>query len=379
MSDFNHLKDFLEPVSMSKLSEDEGYREGQLGKTIRLYDEELPDIEDAHVIIVGCPEERGEYILPSNLSAPDAIRQHFYSLYNWHKEIRIVDIGNIKKGNSMADSHAALKLVLRELYTAGKTVIILGGSHDNTLAQYQAYAAEKRMIEAVCVDAKIDIDMESPRPSDHFLMEMLTGEPNYLKHYNHIAFQSYYVHPHMLETMDKLRFDCFRVGHVRDNIEEMEPVFRSADMMSFDISAIAHAYAPANHETPNGLSGEDACMLTRFAGMSPSMSSIGIYGYSVAKDSHQLTAKQIGQMLWYFVDGMFRGMKEADLKEKNHFNEFHIAFGEIETTFLQSKKTGRWWMQLPDQQFIACSYEDYLRASRNEMPERWIRAQERSL
>jgi hypothetical protein len=35
-------------------------------------------------------------------------------------------------------------------------------------------------------------------------------------------------------------------------------------------------------------------------------------------------------------------------------------------------------MQLPNRQFIACSYQDYLQASSNEIPERWLRAQERS-
>jgi formiminoglutamase len=55
-----------------------------------------------------------------------------------------------------------------------------------------------------------------------------------------------------------------------------------------------------------------------------------------------------------------------------------MAFAEVDTTFIQSKKTGRWWMQLPDKRFIACSYKDYLLASSNEIPERWLRAQERS-
>ncbi|MET0299448.1 MAG: arginase, partial [Flavitalea sp.] len=63
----------------------------------------------------------------------------------------------------------------------------------------------------------------------------------YVRHYNHIAFQSYYVHPHMLQTMDKLRFDCFRVGHVKESLEEMEPVIRDARLFSFDISAIANS------------------------------------------------------------------------------------------------------------------------------------------
>ena len=60
------------------------------------------------------------------------------------------------------------------------------------------------------------------------------------------------------------------------------------------------------------------------------------------------------------------------------FNEFHTVFNQMDTIFLQSKKTGRWWMQLPDKKMIACSYKDYLNASNNEIPERWLRAQERS-
>ena len=67
------------------------------------------------------------------------------------------------------------------------------------------------IIEATCIDSLINL-AHSLVKNENFLMEMLTGEPNFIRHYNHIAFQSYFVHPNMLETMDKLRFDCFRVG-----------------------------------------------------------------------------------------------------------------------------------------------------------------------
>ena len=74
---------------------------------------------------------------------------------------------------------------------------------------------------------------ESPVRSENFLMEMLTSEPNLVKHYNHIGFQSYFVHPRMLETMDKLRFDCYRVGTAKENMEEMEPVIRNTQFTEF--------------------------------------------------------------------------------------------------------------------------------------------------
>jgi formiminoglutamase len=373
---FESIVDFLDPVNLGMVSNDTGYKEGQIGKVIKVYEDEFPDLDNVDIVLVGCGEQRGAALLQPGTAA-DIIRNEFYNLYYWHQDIRLADIGNVKIGKANTDTYAALKVVLHEMMLEGKTVIVLGGSHDLTLSQYYAFADEKRQVDAVGVDAVIDINIDSPFRSDNFLMELLTADPNYMRHYNHIAFQSYFVHPRMLETMDKLRFDCFRVGTVKEHIDEMEPVIRNCQIFSFDISALAHAFAPANSITPNGLNGEEACTLMQYAGMSSNMQSVGIYSYRPEKDVEQLTAKQISQMLWYFMDGRSRGSREAVIDERESFNEFHTAFAEVETTFLQSKKTGRWWMQLPDKQFIACSYKDYLLASSNEIPERWLRFQER--
>lgn len=377
MSDHLNISEFLSPLNLHEISLDEGYKDGQLGKIIDVYQDQFPDLDEAQLVIVGCGEQRGSGMIGQESQAPGAIRRQLYQLFYWHTGIRIADIGNVKAGASYTDSYAALRMVVRELVNDNKLVVILGGSHDLTLGQYHAYADNRRAVEASCVDALIDLNIDSPFRHENFLMEMLTGEPNYIRHYNHIGFQSYFVHPRMLETMDKLRFDCFRVGHVKDSIEEMEPVIRNSSFLSFDISAFANAYAPASRISPNGLTGEEACQLMRFAGMSPMISSIGIYGYNPQHDRDELTARQISHMLWYILDGRSRGKREASLDEKDSFNEFHMAFAEVETIFIQSKKTGRWWMQLPDKQFIACSYKDYLLASSNEIPERWLRAQER--
>jgi arginase family enzyme len=343
-----------------------------------LFEEEFPDLENIDMVLVGINEYRGS---GKNISgkAADAVRKKFYNLHFWHKEISIADIGNIKIGSSVGDSYAALTIVLKELLELKKIVVIIGGSHDNTLAQYFAYKEMNKIIDATVVDATIDLRSESTLRSENFLMEMLTGEPNMVRHYNHIAFQSYFVHPRMLETMDKLRFDCFRLGKVKEDLSEMEPVIRSSHLFSFDIAAIKHSDAPATDCSPNGLTGEDACTLARYAGMSSSISTIGIYGFDPSKDENELTALQIAQMLWYFIDGKNRCRQESSLSDRQNFNEYHTAFAEVDTVFLQSKKTGRWWMQMPDKKMIACSYKDYLFASRNEIPERWLRAQERDV
>ncbi|MES2430006.1 MAG: formimidoylglutamase [Bacteroidota bacterium] len=371
------LHDFLLPIHVSGINEDNGYNDGQIAKHIAIYEDELPDLTDVDIVFIGVNEGRGNGEFNTGTEVPDAIRKQLYQLHYWHNEVKIADLGNVRSGATLADSYAAVKTVVAELLRMNKTVVILGGSHDITLAQYFAYQELKKTVEATCIDSTINLKGESPLRSENFLLEMLTGEPNWVKHYNHIGFQSYFVHPRMLETMDKLRFDCFRVGTAKEDMEEIEPVLRNTNLLSFDISAIKHSDAPANTFSPNGFTGEEACMLSRYAGMSNALNSFGIYGYNPQADVNELTAKQISQILWYFIDGKNRCKQEPDISDRVQFNEFNTVFAEVDTVFLQSRKSGRWWMQLPDKKFIACSYNDYVSASRNEMPERWLRAQER--
>jgi formiminoglutamase len=376
MSDFLII-DFLQPLSQAVIFGDEELNDMQMGTKIDTYFHEFPNAEEAEIILLGITEERGTGNGVSASEAPDLIRKNFYRLFNWHPQLKIADIGNVKPGAALTDTYAAAKTVMAELVAAGKTVIVLGGSHDVTLAQYGAYVQNNQIVEACCVDSFINLGTGSAVRSENFLMEMLTGEPNFIRHYNHLAFQSYFVHPSMLQTMDKLRFDCYRVGVVRERLEEMEPVIRNSHMMSIDIAAMSHAAAPANKTSPNGLTGEDMCTLTRFAGMSDQLSSIGVYGYNSRNDVDELTAVQIAHMLWYFIDGRNKLKAEASITERHNFNEYHTKLAEVDTMFLQSHRTGRWWMQLPNQKFVACSESDYRLASHNEIPERWLRAQER--
>jgi len=319
------LHDFLEPILVGEINDDEGYNDGQLAGHIAIYENELPDITDTDIVFIGVTEARGAGVIGKKTSAAaNAIRKQLYQLHYWHKDVRIADLGNVKTGETLSDSYAATKTVVAELLRLKKTVVLLGGSHDNTLAQYFAYKELQQLVEATCIDATIDLRSESPIRSNNFLMEMLTGEPNLVRHYNHIGFQSYFVHPRMLETIDKLRFDCFRVGVAKDKIEEMEPVLRNSQLVSFDISAIKYSDAPSVQQSPNGFTGEEACILTRIAGMSNNTNTFGIYGYEPEKDINELTAKQIAQMLWYFIDGKSRAKQEAGLEELNNFNEYHL-------------------------------------------------------
>lgn len=372
----NDLAQFLDPVSTDIISGDIAYNDKQIGRITDIYKTGFPEVSQADIILVGTDEARGAGYISDNHPA-DVVREQLYRLYLWHPDIKIADIGNIKNGNSLNDSYSCLRTILGDFAGTGKSVIIIGGSHDNTLAQYRVYAESGRFAEATVIDAHIDLQSEAALKSESFLMEMLTSEPNFIRHYNHIGFQSYFVHPYMLETMDKLRFDVHRVGTAKEHLDEMEPVMRTSDFFSFDLGAVQYGAIPGSGVSPNGFTGEEACSLARYAGMAQKADSFGIYGYRPERDIDSITALQISQMIWYFIDGKSRSRMESDFNDTFAFNEYHTSFAEGETTFLQSKKTNRWWMKMPGKKYVACSYSDYLFASNNEIPERWLRVQER--
>ena len=372
------LRSFFETTHFLTSQEKGNYQPLQWGANIQSMADEHFDLTDTDMVIVGCGEWRGANSEYPFSNSPDVIRRELYNMYHWHTGIRIADAGNIRQGATLGDTRAALLTVLQEIHHAGKIALVIGGSHDLTLQQYEVFKKSEQLAVGTIADMLIDLDDSEEITAGSFMMDMLTGTPNFISHYSHIAFQSYYAHPRMLETLDKLRFDFYRLGKVRESIEDMEPVLRISDFFSFDISAVRYCDAPANiNGSPNGLTGEETCLLTRYAGMSDKLTSFGIYGYNHNDDMHNMTARLISQMIWYFVDGLLVRKTEAHLSDRNEFDIFNVVFTDNDTVFLKSKRTSRWWMKLPDGTFVPCSYNDYLIASNDQIPERWLREQER--
>ena len=368
---YHRLKDFIKVLDFANLTSDEHFLPGQFGHYLQADN----DLDQANLVLLGVNDWRGAG-WPKPLMTTSDVRRALYQLYFWHTELHVADAGDLLNGATRHDTNVALQTVLHELLQAGKRVLIFGGSHDITDYASMAFGMLKQNIEVTVVDALIDIHQEDPLPAKRFLLDMVTRRPNYVQHLNLLGFQSYLTYPNLLETIDKLRFDCHRVGKVQEQMEEMEPNIRGSELFSFDMHAIAHAYAPANALSPNGLTGSEACRLMQFAGMSQ-MNRINLLSLPCGKDHLGMTAMQAAHMIWYFVDGMQRLVHEKPITALEGYNEFHTLCAELDTLFLQSRNTGRWWMQMPDKSFVPCSYQDYLAASRTEIPERWLRKQER--
>ena len=347
----------------------------------------FPETENLNIAIIGVPEERGCITNEGCAQGADKIREQLYQLFPGKWNIRIADLGNIKNGHSLKDTFFALGSVCSELLKTNTIPVILGGSQDITWATYKAYEELGQIINIVSVDSRFDIGEEdSNLHSRSYLSKILLHQPNYLFNYTNIGYQSYYVDNEAINLMSKLFFDTYRLGNVRADLEEVEPIVRNADMVTIDISAVRRGEAPGNKNAgPNGFFGDEICQITRYAGLSDKLSSIGFYEYNPLFDENNQTAILISQMIWYFCEGFVQRKSDFPYrdKDKSDFVKYVVPVEnhDEDLIFYKSKKSDRWWMEVQCAQnvkaryerhyMVPCSYEDYKDACANDIPERW--------
>src|SRR5690606_3758872 len=258
--------------------------------------------------------------------------------------------------------------------------------------QYLAYEDMEKLISLLNIDAMLDLEPgEEYGQNKNHINRILMHEPNYLFNYTHLAYQSYLIDQSAITILEKLYFEAHRLGYVRQFLQDMEPVIRYADMMSFDISAIKSSDAPGNENAQAfGLTGEEACQICWYAGLNDKLSTAGFYEYNPELDDNsKKTAAVVATMIWYFIEGFYHRKNEKDFKVNDYLRYVVSMPSEPEKLiFYKSKMSEKWWMEVPypkgksvkslgDSRYgrncvIPCSYSDYELACKGELPERWI-------
>jgi hypothetical protein len=155
-------------------------------------------------------------------------------------------------------------------------------------------------------------------------------------------------------------------------------------MISVDVSAIRFSDAPGNgNATPNGFYGEEVCQIVRYGGLSDKLTSIGFYELNPRLDKNGQTSHLVAQMIWYLIDGYYNRFHDFPFREENHYTTFRVPITDHkeELVFYKSRKSDRWWMEIPLQSekkikyhphyLVPCSYRDYQAACNNDIPDRW--------
>jgi arginase family enzyme len=379
--------DFLAPISNEILSYIEGLSSQHLGSKIALHtNEQVPDLNKIDIAIIGVLENRGDRNAISDVDL-NAVRKELYGMFPGNWNAAIADLGDVLAGNSKDDTYFAVKKIVSGLIKRRVIPIIIGGSQDLTYALYRAYDALEQMVNLVTIDSKFDFGKENEAiTSDSYLTKIIINEPNNLFNYCNIGYQTYYNSQEEIDLIEKLFFDAYRLGEVSNNISISEPVFRDADMVSIDLNSVKSSDS-GNFMSfnPNGFNGKEICSLSRYAGISDKVSLFGVFNHNNSKQESVI----IAQIFWYFIEGYHYRSNEYPFGSRENYLKYIVPLEEEDLVFYKSNKTERWWIEIP---FIAsgsnklkkntllpCSYEEYLAACNQEMPERWWKAQRKNI
>ncbi len=356
----------------------------QYADYLRVFEKDFPDIDDADIILLGVEESR-RCSEKACKAAPNAIRKEFYKLFHHCKDLVIADIGNIAPGAHPHDTDHAVKTVVQNILKRNALVVILGGSQELTFANYTAYEVLESSVNLAVIDSMIDLgEFRDDLSPENYLSKIVLHDPSYLFNLSVLGYQTYFANPTALSLIEKLFFDAHRLGGLTGDIKSCEPLMRNADLLSIDINAVADSSAPGTGQ-PNGFTGSQLCQMARYAGLSDQITSIGFYNYNPATDNNAQTAKLIAQAIWYAVEGYSHRQREFPAVNKKNFIEYrvHMPDGRDEMIFYKSKRTDKWWMNVPysgagkgihlKHHLVPCSYTDYELATSGELPDMWWR------
>ena len=367
----------------------EEFFQEQVGGQVKMFTEEkgFPEWEESKLVILGVKEERGSVNNDGCGAGASKIRAELYALF-FDGLPKTSDLGNILPGESLADTYFALQSCVDELIKKGKTVIVIGGSQDLTIALYKGYQNTEQLVNISSIDHKFDIGeaTDGPINSSTYLSQILLHQPSFLFNYANLGYQTYFGAPKIVGLMDKLFFDKVRLGEVRNNIRVTEPILRNSDILSFDVASIQAAdMAGCNRSTPNGLLPDEACQITRYAGLSEKISCFGVFEYNPRLDENGKSAMLVAQMIWYFMEGFVNRKNETPKPNDDNYLRYRVPVtgSDEDVVFYKSLRTDRWWMLVPypDSKsgryrrlnMVPCSYQDYMIAGQDELPELWVK------
>jgi formiminoglutamase len=380
------LNDYFNPVSIEKpdyenLSGPAGFSHNI---TIHTENNTIKDLQKYKIALFGVPDGRNSNNIGS-AKGPDIIRERLYRLTRVPGKTRIIDLGNMKKGITFNDTIAGLTDILVLLTEEKIFPVIIGGSSSLVTAIDKCFSLSKIPYTLATIDSRIDFHIEKKElDSFNYLNNIIYNHKSSINHFINIGYQTYLNDQQAINRLLKRRSELIRIGDVRQAIHLTEPLLRDSDVAVFDISAVRQSDAPGTlSPSANGFYGEEICLLSRYAGISDKLKVFGLFEVNPDFDIRFQTTGLAAQIIWFFLEGFTQKQYEAPAisnTNSGRFIKYHVRITDLEDDliFIKSNLTDRWWIEIRTENnenlYIACSHEDYLKANRNEVPDRWVKA-----
>ncbi len=356
------LKNWLSPHSEAEFRSFNHQKTDRFGHYIQFFSGKEKKLGRQFIGLIGLDKENAQFI-----------RKALYEMsFPWAKK-HIIDLGNLRS----EDPTFAIQC-LRELAEGGIIPILVGKGVEADKILFEAFNKPDEPTNVVWIQEKIN---QISQDEDYW-NKLFTKNPYRINSLSLLGTQSHFRYKSENTLLAQIPLQELGLGKLRGALSLAEPILRDADIVSLNADVIRNSEATAQiSKSTNGFFGEELCQISRYAGISDRVKGFSLNGFALEKDDNQLTANLMAQAIWYFIDGFMNRKGDYPLKEQN-LTQYIIKLKSLNTeiSFWKSTLSGRWWIQLPKDKnggknlLIACTYEDYLEATKEEIPDRLIKA-----
>ncbi|MFB6318285.1 arginase family protein [Saccharicrinis sp. FJH54] len=362
-----NIYDYTEPYEPVKQNShlSKGLSVGEILKQV------TPTQVDYDVALIGIANDTNGTTNKGSAICAETIRKELYSLRGGFKNIYVSDVGNIKS-NTVRDAYFALEEVVAYLIRNRVIPVIIGGSNDFALPLFSGVKSARKQVNFVTVDQTLDATDSEDFDHRNYLKPLL-NDPDLLS-FSLIGYQSYLYDELQLKAYQNFPQNIIRLGQLRKQIHITEPIFRDADMVAVDMSAVRLADGPGvRYGSPNGLFGEELCQLARYAGFSDRISLFSLFETNPECDLNNQTSKLAAQAIWHFLDGLDKRYKDYPVRDISTYKKFVVQQSDIdhEMVFYNNPQNNRWWLEIDavKQMIVSCTIDDYHYARANKIPD----------
>ncbi len=243
-----------------------------------------PDSFDAaDIVVLGCPQDEGvkrNHGREGAALAPAAIRRQFYRLTPMNIKKRIFDLGDVRVGASLEETHDTHREVAKHVLSAGKRLIVLGGGNDISYPDGTAIAdvfGDDNWL-AINVDSHLDVRIADQRNSGTPYRQLLEEKRLRPTYFYEVGYQSHLCSPVYYDYIRSLRVNRISLELLRSRAEvDMELkesikqkfISHSTSLntfFGFDMDAVRSADAPGTSApSPLGLRAGEFIQLVKYA------------------------------------------------------------------------------------------------------------------
>lgn len=377
------INGYLCPLSEDLIEFKSNLSRGTLGSNITLYNSEKTDYSSIDIAIVGINEYRNSDEISDEFLNLENFRREFYSLFYGNWSANILDLGDVISGESYSDTYYAVNSIHQDLINQNIVVIFIGGGQDFTFPLYQSLSKKHNKVNISSVDNKFDFGkIKKQFSSSSYMSKIIMDKKNSLNHFCNLGYQTFLNSQEEIDLLNKFNFESHRLGNITENIKIVEPVLRETNLLTVDFKSIKSSELNFVHNYSNGFESSQFCSVLRYAGMSNSINSVGLFELLDSSISSAL----LSQSIWYFIEGYCLRIKE-DPNSSNFKGYTYNVFCEgTNLKFYNSELSQKWWVEFINEietknisSLLPCNKRDYLMACDGTFSDRLIMFLKREL